>query len=52
MNIRELRHFIKLRISKFAHPDIRRIAEKMLNLMVECGLSVFFEDIQNGKQNL
>lgn len=52
MNIRELRHFIKLRISKFAHPDIRRIAEKMLNLMIECGLSVFFEDVQNGKQNL
>lgn len=45
MNIRELRHFIKLRISKFAHPDIRRIAKLMLKLLCDLGLRIFFEDI-------
>ena len=46
MNIRELRHFIKLRTSKAAHPDIRIIAGKMLSLLHEMGLGVFFEDIE------
>ena len=46
MNIRELRHFIQLRISKAAHPDIRVIAEQMLEILQAVGLGIFFEDIE------
>jgi thymidylate synthase (FAD) len=46
MNIRELRHFIKLRLSKAAHPDIRVIAAQMLEVLRAIGLGIFFEDIE------
>lgn len=45
MNMREIRHFIKLRSSNKAHGDIRVIAKKMYNLMKENGFGVFVEDI-------
>ena len=44
MNLRELRHFIKLRTSKAAHPDIRIIAGQMLDILRVVGLGIFFED--------
>jgi thymidylate synthase (FAD) len=46
MNIRELRHFLKLRLSKAAHPDIRVIAAQMLEILKVIGLGIFFEDIE------
>ena len=46
MNIRELRHFLKLRLSKAAHPDIRVIAAQMLEILRVVGLGIFFEDIE------
>jgi len=46
MNMRELRHFIRLRSSKAAHPDIRKIAIEMLNMLREKGYGVLFEDIE------
>lgn len=45
MNIRELRNFFKLRTTKFAHPDIRKLAIELLSLLRQNGLSVLFEDI-------
>lgn len=47
MNMRELRSFLRLRSSAAAHPDIRIIANKMLELLRTAGLGVFFEDIKN-----
>lgn len=44
MNIRELRHFLKLRTSKNAHPQMREVANKLLKYVKET-LPVFFEDI-------
>lgn len=46
MNLRELRHFIQLRSSAAAHPDIRKLAIQLLKLMRDNGLGVFFEDIE------
>lgn len=43
-NIREWRHFLKLRTDKAAHPDIRVVARKLLDLFKEW-YPVFFEDI-------
>lgn len=46
MNLREWRHFIKLRISNAAHPQMREIAEMMLKIFCE-ELPLFFEDLQS-----
>lgn len=46
MNIREIRHFLKLRTSKAAHPDIRKLANQLYHMMVESGLGVLVEDIE------
>lgn len=46
MNLRELRHFIRLRSSAAAHPDIRKLTIQLLKLMRDNGLGVFFEDIE------
>ncbi|MBU5669606.1 FAD-dependent thymidylate synthase [Peptoniphilus sp. MSJ-1] len=48
MNIRELRHFLKLRTAKASHPDMRRVANMILKIMKE-NYSVFFEDIELGE---
>lgn len=46
MNLRELRHFIKLRSSAAAHPDIVILAKELLQQLREAGLGIFFEDIE------
>lgn len=45
MNLREWRHFIKLRSSKAAHPDIRILAIDLLNQFKE-NIPVIFDDIE------
>ena len=44
-NLREWRHFIKLRTAPAAHPDMRRVA-RMLYDLVSLRYPVFFEDIE------
>lgn len=44
MNIRELRHFLRLRTSKKAHPQMREVANMLLKYVKET-LPVFFEDL-------
>ena len=44
-NIREWRHFIKLRAARAAHPDMRVVATKLHELLSEA-YPVFFEDIE------
>lgn len=44
-NIREWRHFIRLRRSKDAHPDIRLLAEKLLEQFME-EIPILFEDLK------
>lgn len=45
MNFRELRHFLKLRLNKAAHPQIRELAGMMLEILKE-KYPVFVEDIE------
>lgn len=45
MNLREWRHFLKLRTSKAAHPQMRQIALMIYNIFNE-KLPVIFEDIK------
>ncbi|MBR3746468.1 MAG: FAD-dependent thymidylate synthase [Selenomonadaceae bacterium] len=45
MNLRELRHFLKLRTAAAAHPQMREIALKILDMMLE-RLPAVFDDIQ------
>ena len=44
-DLREWRHFIKLRAAKAAHPDMRVVAKKLHKLLSEA-YPVFFEDIE------
>lgn len=44
-NLREWRHFLKLRTSKAAHPQIREIATPLLNELKE-RIPVIFDDIE------
>ena len=44
-NLREWRHFIKLRTALAAHPDMRRVA-RMLYDLLSVKYPVFFEDIE------
>lgn len=44
MNLREWRHFLKLRTSKAAHPQMREIALMIYNILLD-KLPVFFDDI-------
>lgn len=46
MNLRELRHFLRLRTSTKAHPQMREVANMLLRYVKE-SLPVFFEDIGN-----
>jgi thymidylate synthase (FAD) len=43
-NIVALRHFFKLRCAKAAHPQIRFLAQALLELMMWSGLAVLFQD--------
>lgn len=45
MNFRELRHFLKLRLDKAAHPQIRELAGMILGILKE-KYPVFVEDIE------
>lgn len=45
MNFRELRHFLKLRLDKAAHPQIRDLAGMILEILKE-KYPVFVEDIE------
>lgn len=45
MNFRELRHFLKLRLDKAAHPQIRDLAGMILDILKE-KYPVFVEDIE------
>lgn len=46
MNLRELRHFLRLRTSPKAHPQMREVSNMLLKYVKET-LPVFFEDIGN-----
>lgn len=50
-NIREWRHFLKLRTSKAAHPQIRELANMTLNLF-NAGGNILFEDINQKWRDL
>lgn len=45
MNFRELRHFLKLRLDRAAHPQIRELAGMILDILKE-KYPVFVEDIE------
>ena len=45
MNLRELRHFLKLRTAKAAHPQMREIALKIFKILVE-KLPAVFDDLK------
>ena len=45
MNLREWRHFLKLRTSKAAHPQMRQVANIILTLFKE-KIPVIFDDIE------
>lgn len=45
MNLREWRHFIRLRTSKAAHPQIRQVADMIRAAFVN-NYPVFFEDLE------
>ena len=47
MNLREWRHFFKLRTSPAAHPQIREVAIPMLERFKEI-IPIVFDDIQCG----
>lgn len=44
-NLREIRHFIKLRSSQHADPNIRKLAKQLIALLQEHGLSILIEDL-------
>lgn len=44
-NIREIRHFIKLRTAPGAQPDIVKLATQLKNLLIENNLSVLVNDL-------
>jgi thymidylate synthase (FAD) len=44
MNLRELRHFLKLRTAKVAHPQMRQVAVMLGNLL-KSKLPIIFDDI-------
>lgn len=45
MNMREIRHFIKLRAAKAAHPDIRILAKALFYELLNAGYGAFLEDL-------
>jgi thymidylate synthase (FAD) len=44
-NIREIRHFIQLRTSAGAQPDIAKLAHMLRDMLIEAGLGVLIEDL-------
>ena len=45
MNLRELRHFLKLRTAAAAHPQMREVALKIYKILVE-KLPAVFDDLK------
>lgn len=45
MNLREWRHFLKLRTSKAAHPQMRQVAVMIYDILSE-KLPIIFKDIE------
>lgn len=45
MNFREIRHFLKLRLDSHAQWEIRELANKIKQLIIEKGWEVFVEDL-------
>ena len=45
-NMREIRHFIKLRANKAADPSIRKLAYQLYQTFIDSGLSVLVEDLE------
>lgn len=45
MNMREIRHFIRLRAAKVAHPDIRILAKALFYELLNAGYGAFLEDL-------
>ena len=48
MNLREWRHFLKLRTAKRAHPQMREVALKIYSVLNE-KLPILFSDILEGE---
>lgn len=48
MNLRELRHFIKLRTAKAAHPQMREVALKIYKILAE-KLPAVFDDLKSAE---
>ena len=46
MNMREFRHFLRLRMAPAAHPDMRYVASLCHVEAVQHGLGIFLEDLQ------
>lgn len=46
-NLREIRHFIKLRTAKGAQPDIVALAKQMYDILYEAGLECIIADLIN-----
>ena len=44
-NIREIRHFIALRTSAGAQPDIKKLAQDVIEILCALGLEVLIEDL-------
>jgi len=44
-NFREWRHILKLRLSKSAHPQIRQLMQKVLNIFMQDQSYIMFNDI-------
>lgn len=51
MNFRELRHFLKLRLDRAAHPQLRELANMILKI-VEKEFPVIVEDIEGEKEHV
>ncbi len=45
MNVRELRHFLNIRLDKHAQWEIRAVAKEILKIMIKNACEIFFEDI-------
>ena len=47
MNLREWRHFFRLRSSDRAHPQMREVSDMILNEFIE-RFPIFFKEIKGG----
>jgi thymidylate synthase (FAD) len=45
-NMREFRHFAKLRTAPAAHPQMREIADMIVDIFLKCGLQCLFQEFK------